>query len=257
MGGRIGLRGLHGALEPAARAALRGVARIPRGAHWLDVGCGTGALTAAICGDADPASAVGCDPSEAFIEFARGRVSDSKANFRVAKASALRATRADTTASHRCSRSISSRHRGRPSRDARIRRGRRHGLRVRVGLRPRHGDAPPVLGLRGGARWRGPRAPRRGAIPTLPSRGAREGVRRGEAARHPVRAARDPNDLLRLRGLLASAPRGRGQFPPMWRRSTRSAARRWRSGSRASLARGSRGEIALKARAWAVRGIAG
>ena len=63
--------------------------RIPRGAHWLDVGCGTGALTRAICGDADPASVVGCDPSEPFIEFARGRVADSKANFRVAKASAL------------------------------------------------------------------------------------------------------------------------------------------------------------------------
>jgi SAM-dependent methyltransferase len=38
-----------------------------RGAHWLDVGCGTGALTSAICELADPASVLACDPSEPFI----------------------------------------------------------------------------------------------------------------------------------------------------------------------------------------------
>lgn len=30
--------------------------RIPVGVHWLDVGCGTGALTNAICSHASPAS---------------------------------------------------------------------------------------------------------------------------------------------------------------------------------------------------------
>jgi SAM-dependent methyltransferase len=55
--------------------------RIPRGAHWLDVGCGTGALTAAICRDADPASVVGCDPAERFVEFARNRSRDPRASF--------------------------------------------------------------------------------------------------------------------------------------------------------------------------------
>src|SRR5262249_42862602 len=35
--------------------------RIPAGVHWLDVGCGTGALANAICNYADPASVVGCD----------------------------------------------------------------------------------------------------------------------------------------------------------------------------------------------------
>jgi ubiquinone/menaquinone biosynthesis C-methylase UbiE len=37
--------------------------RIPGGVHWLDVGCGTGALTSAICAHAEPASVVGCDPA--------------------------------------------------------------------------------------------------------------------------------------------------------------------------------------------------
>ena len=36
----------------------------PAGGHWLDVGCGTGALTAAICTRTEPASVLGCDPSE-------------------------------------------------------------------------------------------------------------------------------------------------------------------------------------------------
>jgi SAM-dependent methyltransferase len=58
--------------------------QVPRGAHWLDVGCGTGALTNAICGDADPASVVGCDPTESFIEYARDHSEDIRASFVVA-----------------------------------------------------------------------------------------------------------------------------------------------------------------------------
>jgi len=40
-------------------------------AHWLDIGCGTGALSEAICACARPASVVACNPSESFIEYAR------------------------------------------------------------------------------------------------------------------------------------------------------------------------------------------
>jgi SAM-dependent methyltransferase len=53
-------------------------------AHWLDVGCGTGALTDAICAGADPAAVVACDPSEPFVEYARGRRVDSRVSFVVA-----------------------------------------------------------------------------------------------------------------------------------------------------------------------------
>jgi SAM-dependent methyltransferase len=61
----------------------------PPGGHWLDVGCGTGALTAAICAGTEPASVVGCDPSEPFIEYARAHVPDPRAQFVVAEASEL------------------------------------------------------------------------------------------------------------------------------------------------------------------------
>jgi SAM-dependent methyltransferase len=58
--------------------------RIPRGAHWLDVGCGTGALSDAVCSHADPASVVGCDPATPFVEFAREHSRDVRQSFVVA-----------------------------------------------------------------------------------------------------------------------------------------------------------------------------
>ncbi len=63
--------------------------RIPVGVHWLDVGCGTGALTNTICSHASPASVIGCDPAEPFIEFARGHSRDDRASFVVAGAGGL------------------------------------------------------------------------------------------------------------------------------------------------------------------------
>jgi SAM-dependent methyltransferase len=54
---------------------------IPRGVHWLDVGCGTGALADAICSHGDPASVLGCDTAEPFIAFARAHSPDARASF--------------------------------------------------------------------------------------------------------------------------------------------------------------------------------
>ena len=44
---------------------------IPAGRRWLDVGCGTGALSAAIMERCAPSSVVGVEPSEGFLEKAR------------------------------------------------------------------------------------------------------------------------------------------------------------------------------------------
>jgi SAM-dependent methyltransferase len=63
--------------------------QVPPGAHWLDVGCGTGALTVEICERARPASVVGCDPAEAFIEYARERHADKGCSFAVGGAGTL------------------------------------------------------------------------------------------------------------------------------------------------------------------------
>lgn len=57
--------------------------------EWLDVGCGTGALTDAILKDAHPNYVTGVDPSSGFIAYAREQLTDPRANFLVADAQAL------------------------------------------------------------------------------------------------------------------------------------------------------------------------
>lgn len=57
--------------------------------HWLDFGCGTGALTTSICSLCKPASVVGCDAAPAFIAHAAGKVGDARASFLVAGLDAL------------------------------------------------------------------------------------------------------------------------------------------------------------------------
>lgn len=44
---------------------------VPPGRRWLDVGCGTGALCAAILDRCEPASVTGVEPSEGFLQAAR------------------------------------------------------------------------------------------------------------------------------------------------------------------------------------------
>ena len=57
--------------------------------HWLEVGCGTGALTSSICTLCEPASLVACDPSAPFVEFARSTVSDARVDCVTADADTL------------------------------------------------------------------------------------------------------------------------------------------------------------------------
>ncbi|HTM01644.1 MAG TPA: class I SAM-dependent methyltransferase [Candidatus Omnitrophota bacterium] len=66
----------------------------PVGRHWLDVGCGPGALAQTILDRMRPASILGVDPSAAFIEYARAHVrrdglSAEAVSFQVGDARAL------------------------------------------------------------------------------------------------------------------------------------------------------------------------
>jgi ubiquinone/menaquinone biosynthesis C-methylase UbiE len=61
----------------------------PPGLRWLDVGCGTGALTGSILRAADPASVLAVDPSEGFVGYARSQVADPRVEFDVRSAADL------------------------------------------------------------------------------------------------------------------------------------------------------------------------
>jgi SAM-dependent methyltransferase len=55
---------------------------VPAGARWLDVGCGTGALTGTILATAAPSAVLGVDPSPDFVAHAAAHVTDPRASFR-------------------------------------------------------------------------------------------------------------------------------------------------------------------------------
>lgn len=62
---------------------------VPPGSAWLDVGCGTGALTETILHAAAPHTVRGLDRSEGFVAYARQQVPDARAAFEVGDAQAL------------------------------------------------------------------------------------------------------------------------------------------------------------------------
>jgi SAM-dependent methyltransferase len=61
----------------------------PSGLRWIDVGCGSGALTELIVERCAPAEVQGIDPSEGQLAFARARPAARVAEFRQGDASAL------------------------------------------------------------------------------------------------------------------------------------------------------------------------
>src|SRR5258707_12260426 len=67
---------------------------IPQGARWLDIGCGTGALSQSILDVASPREITGIDPAEGYITFARQQIQDSRVSFRLGDAQALPAASA-------------------------------------------------------------------------------------------------------------------------------------------------------------------
>lgn len=62
---------------------------VPADQDWLDVGCGTGALTQTILQAAGARAVKGVDPSAGFVEHARARTADSRASFEVGDAQNL------------------------------------------------------------------------------------------------------------------------------------------------------------------------
>jgi SAM-dependent methyltransferase len=62
---------------------------VPEGKRFLDVGCGTGALSQAILAACSPVEVVGVDPSLPFVAHAATQVPDARASFRKGDAERL------------------------------------------------------------------------------------------------------------------------------------------------------------------------
>jgi SAM-dependent methyltransferase len=63
---------------------------VPPESRWLDVGCGTGALSREILEAASPREVVGVDTSAAYVAYARKHVVDDRVRFAVGDARSLR-----------------------------------------------------------------------------------------------------------------------------------------------------------------------
>ncbi len=62
---------------------------MPSGGRWLDVGCGTGALSSTILEFVEPRKVIGIDASDAYVLSTSERISDARAEFRQGDAQAL------------------------------------------------------------------------------------------------------------------------------------------------------------------------
>jgi SAM-dependent methyltransferase len=62
---------------------------LPDNGRWLDVGCGTGALSHTILEMANPKTVNGIDRSEDYVESARSKINDPRAGFEVGNAQML------------------------------------------------------------------------------------------------------------------------------------------------------------------------
>jgi ubiquinone/menaquinone biosynthesis C-methylase UbiE len=78
-----------GAWSLAAGTTFLDWLRAPRGARWLDVGCGTGVFTELVLNRCFPATVTAVDPASAQLEFARRKPTMKGADLRVADAQAL------------------------------------------------------------------------------------------------------------------------------------------------------------------------
>ena len=207
----------------------------PAGSSWVDVGCGTGALSAQIVARMAPGQLLGVDPSADFVAAARALVPDPVASFAVGSADRLPAdtASADVVVSGLVLNFVPDvagalGEARRVARDGGVDRG------LRLGLRRADGADPPVLGRRGraGSRRRGAR--RGDPLPDRPAGGPGRGLgERGPATRSSsTRSTSRP-------GSRASTSCGRRSRRPSGRRPATPAACR-RTGATSSVSASAR-----------------
>ncbi|WP_370942681.1 class I SAM-dependent methyltransferase [Amycolatopsis sp. cg5] len=74
--------------KPVAERFVRGLG-MPAHSRWLDVGCGSGALSETVHSVAEPSRLAGLDPSAGFLSVARDRITGTRSAFVVGDAGSL------------------------------------------------------------------------------------------------------------------------------------------------------------------------
>ncbi|HYF57847.1 MAG TPA: methyltransferase domain-containing protein [Burkholderiaceae bacterium] len=230
----------------------------PAGSDWLDVGCGTGALSAAVLSDRAPRGLIGVEPSAGFLARARATVVDPRVEFREGDAGRLplEAAGRDVAVSGLVLNFV-------PDRDAALsemRRVLRPGGTVGfyvwdypgggIGFMRAFWNAAAALDPGAGELTEGRRFPFC-TPPELRAMAERAGFASVEVTAIEVPTVfRDFDDYWRPFTL------GAGPAPGYCASLAPDARERLRGSLEASLPRGADGSIALTARAWAVRGRA-
>jgi SAM-dependent methyltransferase len=174
---------------------------LPSGLRWLDIGCGTGALTATILAEAEPANVVGTDPSEEFVDTADHQVGDPRAQFVVGDAIAPISGGADVIVSGLVINSLR----------IRTKRSRPGGpLRHKASSRPMYGTTPKACRCCGGTGLDSRRSRRSPPIPVVPARPTRRPLAQSRARGRDERTSHDRYQFHRFRRLLGAVPRRPG-----------------------------------------------
>ena len=232
--------------------------RVPAAARWLDVGCGTGALTAAILDHVQPASVLGIDPSAGFIGHARAQITDARAAFETGDAQRLPV---ESDAFDAVVGALMLNFVQQPELAvAEMARAARPGGTVaayvwdyadRMDLMRRFWDGGGRPGPRGLGLRRRPAA--RSALPACAARSA---VRPGRAARRGRAGHRHRTPFRDFDDYWTPFLGGQGSAPGYAMSLSEADRATLRERIRCALPAGPYGTIALRARAWAVRGTA-
>ena len=160
---------LVGRYAPSLASALIEFTGVEQGMRALDVGCGPGALTAALADRLGPGSVCGAEPSEPFAEACRARLPGVEVVSAAAEALPFGDGSFDVTLSQLVVNFMRDSQKG-VLEMARVTRPGRRGRLVRLGLRG--GDDAPAGVLGRGRRGRArPRRRRRGGHHALVRRG--------------------------------------------------------------------------------------
>ena len=181
---------------------------MPPHRSWVDVGCGTGALSAQILARCDPTAVSGVDPSGPYVAWAAAHLDDARLTLRVADATELSAGDNDVVVSGLVLNFLPDARAALAAVRRAAPRGHHRGLRL--GLRRTDGSLAALLGCGGGPRPRLRRGGRESKVRYLQAGSLDGTVVWCRPRRHRLPSNRRARRVRRLRRVLEAISRRPG-----------------------------------------------